>query len=69
MKNQENRLSGFRNWRRKNIKYCKYNKKDFEETNKWLAPECTLMKKELDSVVESMPGEVIFTYSRQINNK
>ena len=46
-----------------------HNKKDFEETNKWLAPEFTSMIKELDGVVESIPGEVIFTYSRQINNK
>ena len=45
------------------------NKKDFEETSKWLAPEFTLMIKELDNVVESMPREVIFTYSRQINDK
>ena len=40
-----------------------------EETNKLLAPEFTSMIKELDGVVESIPGEVIFTYSRQINNK
>ena len=45
------------------------NKVEFEETNKWLAPEFTSMIKELDGVVESIPGEVIFTYSRQINNK
>ena len=35
------------------LNIARYNKKkDFGETTKWLAPECTLMKKELDSVVE-----------------
>ena len=45
------------------------NKNDFEDTNKWLAPEFTTMIKELDGVVDSIPGEVIFSYYRQINNK
>ena len=40
-----------------------------EETNKLLAPEFTSMIKELDGVVECILGEVIFTYSRRINNK
>ena len=52
------------------LNIAKYNnKKDFEETNRWLVPELTLMIKKLDSAVESIPGGVIFTYSRQINNK
>jgi hypothetical protein len=40
-----------------------------EETNKLLAPEFTSMINELDGVVESISGEVIFSYSIQINNK
>ena len=40
-----------------------------EETNKLLAPEFTSMIKELDGLVEGIDGEVIFSYSRRINNK
>lgn len=50
------------------LNIAKYNnKKDFEETNKWLQPLFTKMMKELDGVVESIPGEVVFSWSRQIN--
>ena len=55
---------------KKMLNIARYNnKKDLGKINKWLAPEFTLMKKELYSVVESMPEEAIFKYSRQINNK
>ena len=50
------------------LNIAKYNsKKDFEETNKWLQPLFTKMMKELDGIVESIPGEVVFSWSRQIN--
>ena len=50
------------------LNIAKYNnKKDFEDTNKWLQPLFTKMMKELDGVVESIPGEVVFSWSRQIN--
>ena len=50
------------------LNIAKYNsKKDFEETNKWLQPLFTKMMKELDGVVESIPGEVVFSWSKQIN--
>mgnify|MGYP001170733315 FL=1 len=50
------------------LNIAKYNsKKNFEETNKWLQPLFTKMTKELDGVVESIPGEVVFGCSRQIN--
>ena len=50
------------------LNIAKYNsKKDYEETNKWLQPLFTKMMKELDGIVESIPGEVVFSWSRQIN--
>ena len=50
------------------LNIAKYNsKKDFEEINKWLQPLFTQTMKELDGVVESIPGEVVFSWSRQIN--
>ncbi len=50
------------------LNIARYNtKKDFEDTNKWLQPEFLKMMKELDGVVESIPGEVVFTWSKQIN--
>ena len=50
------------------LNIAKYNnKEDFEETNRWLQPLFTKMMKELDGVVESIPGEVVLTWSRQTN--
>lgn len=50
------------------LNIAKYNnKKDFEETNKWLQPEFIKMMKELEGIVESIPGEVVYTWSRRIN--
>ena len=42
-------------------------KKDFEEANKWLQPEFSRMVKELDGLVESFPGEVIYNWHREDN--
>ena len=42
-------------------------KKDFEEANKWLQPEFSKMVKELDGLVESFPGEVIYNWNREDN--
>lgn len=48
------------------LNIAKYNsKKDFEETNKWLQPLYTKMMQELEGIVESIPGEVVFSWSRK----
>jgi len=50
------------------LNIAKYNnKKDYEETNKWLQPLYTKMMKELDGMVESIPGEVVYSWHRQVN--
>ena len=47
------------------LNIAKYNNKaDFEEANKWLQPEFSKMVKELDGIVESFPGEVLFNWNR-----
>ena len=57
-----------RNLEGKILNIAKYpTKKDFEEANKWLQPEFSKMVKELDGVVESLPGEVIYNWNREDN--
>ena len=47
------------------LNIAKYrNKQDFEESNKWLQPEFGKLVKELEGVVESFPGEVIYSWKR-----
>ena len=40
------------------------NKAEFEETNKWFHPKFTSMMKELDGILENIPGETIIEYKR-----
>ena len=40
------------------------NKIEFEETNKWFHPKFTSMMKELDGILENIPGQTIIEYKR-----
>lgn len=42
-------------------------KEDFEVANKWLGPMILQGVKELDGVIESITGDVIFSWERGIN--
>ena len=45
------------------ISIARYNsKKDFDDTNKWSGPIFNKNVKELDGVLESMPGELVSSY-------
>ena len=40
------------------------NKVEFEETNEWFHPKFISMMKELDGILENIPGETIIEYNR-----
>ena len=45
------------------LSIARYNsKEDFDETNKWSGPIFKKNVKELDGVVESIPGDLISSY-------
>ena len=45
------------------ISIARYNsKKDFDDTNKWSGPIFNKNVKELDGVLESMPGDLVSSY-------
>ena len=42
------------------------NEKDFDDTNKWLAPLLKDASQELDGQFESIPGEVVLSYDKPV---
>ena len=47
------------------LNIARYNNKiEYEQANKWLQPEFSKMVKELEGIVESFPGEVIYHWDR-----
>jgi len=47
---------------------CYKNKVEFEETNKWFHPKYNSMMKELDGILENIPGEIKIEYKKTLIN-